>query len=312
MDVVASEVRQLGGTLDIASNKGEGTTFTLRLPQTLAVTQAVFVRIGETSFAVPIASVRGVGRIGRDEFGVDGASYAYGGEDYVVHDLGGLVGHGAAKAEGQLQVPLLLIRSGDLRAAVAVDQIVGSREIVVKPVGPQVASIPGIFGATIMGDGSVVVILDVAPLVRRRAALPREVEPAPAAVAHHVPLVMVVDDSVTMRKVTGRVLERHNFEVASARDGIDALERMADRVPDLMLLDIEMPRMDGYELATAMKADPRLRNVPIVMITSRTGEKHRQRAFEIGVERYLGKPYQENELVRNVYDLLKLQPRGDD
>jgi chemosensory pili system protein ChpA (sensor histidine kinase/response regulator) len=209
-------------------------------------------------------------------------------------------------------MPVLLIRSGDLRAAVAVDQIVGSREIVVKPVGPQVASIPGIFGATIMGDGSVVVILDVAPLVRRRAAQPREAEPAQAAVVHHVPLVMVVDDSVTMRKVTGRVLERHNFEVASARDGIDALERMVDRVPDLMLLDIEMPRMDGYELATAMKADPRLRNVPIVMITSRSGEKHRQRAFEIGVERYLGKPYQENELVRNVYELLKLQPRGDD
>ena len=312
MDVVASEVRQLGGTLDIASQPGEGTTFTLRLPQTLAVTQAVFVRIGETSFAVPIASVRGVGRIGRDEFGKADASYSYGGEEYLVHDLGGLVGHGVARAEGQLQMPLLLIRSGDLRAAVAVDQIVGSREIVVKPVGPQVASIPGIFGATIMGDGSVVVILDVAPLVRRRAAQPRDVEPAAATVVHHVPLVMVVDDSVTMRKVTGRVLERHNFEVASARDGIDALERMADRVPDLMLLDIEMPRMDGYELATAMKADPRLRNVPIVMITSRTGEKHRQRAFEIGVERYLGKPYQENELVRNVYELLKLQPRGDD
>ncbi|HVI58185.1 MAG TPA: Hpt domain-containing protein [Luteimonas sp.] len=311
MDVVASEVRQLGGTLDIASRKGEGTTFTLRLPQTLAVTQAVFVRIGETSFAVPIASVRGVGRIARDEFGQADASYGYGGEDYAVHDLGGLVGHGAAKAEGQLQMPLLLIRSGDLRAAVAVDQIVGSREIVVKPVGPQVASIPGIFGATVMGDGSVVVILDVAPLVRRRATQPREAEPAAAVEAHRVPLVMVVDDSVTMRKVTGRVLERHNFEVASARDGIDALERMAERVPDLMLLDIEMPRMDGYELATAMKADPRLRNVPIVMITSRTGEKHRQRAFEIGVERYLGKPYQEHELVRNVYELLKLQPRGD-
>ncbi len=311
MDVVASEVRQLGGTLDIASKRNEGTTFTLRLPQTLAVTQAVFVRIGETSFAVPIASVRGVGRIARDEFGRADAGYAYGGEDYAVHDLGGLVGHGAAKAEGQLQMPLLLIRSGDLRVAVAVDQIVGSREIVVKPVGPQVASIPGIFGATVMGDGSVVVILDVAPLVRRRAVQPREAEPAAAIDQHRVPLVMVVDDSVTMRKVTGRVLERHNFEVASARDGIDALERMAERVPDLMLLDIEMPRMDGYELATAMKADPRLRNVPIVMITSRTGEKHRQRAFEIGVERYLGKPYQEHELVRNVYELLKLQPRGD-
>ncbi|MGI8561272.1 MAG: Hpt domain-containing protein [Luteimonas sp.] len=307
MDVVASEVRQLGGTLDIATRQGEGTTFILRLPQTLAVTQAVFVRIGETSFAVPIASVRGVGRIDREVLQQADASYAYGGEDYVVHDLGGLVGHGPARADGQLQMPLLLIRAGDLRAAVVVDQIVGNREIVVKPVGPQVASIPGIFGATIMGDGRVVVILDVAPLVRRQAALPHDHVPVPAAEQRAVPLVMVVDDSVTMRKVTGRVLERHNFEVAAAKDGIDALERMAERVPDLMLLDIEMPRMDGYELATHMKADARLRNVPIVMITSRTGEKHRQRAFEIGVERYLGKPYQENELVRNVYDLLKLE-----
>ena len=217
-----------------------------------------------------------------------------------------LLGHAPAKAEGHLQMPLLLIRSGDLRAAVTVDQVIGNREIVVKPVGPQVASVPGIFGATIMGDGRVVVILDVAPLVRRQAALPRDYVPSPAPVVEQrpVPLVMVVDDSVTMRKVTGRVLERHNFEVLTAKDGLDALERMADVVPDLMLLDIEMPRMDGYELATAMKADPRLRDVPIMMITSRTGDKHRQRAFEIGVNRYLGKPYQEPELMRNVYELL--------
>ncbi|WP_226470586.1 response regulator [Luteimonas panaciterrae] len=308
MDVVASEVRQLGGALDIASRNGEGTSFTLRLPQTLAVTQAVFVKIGETNFAVPIASVRGVGRISRDAFEQSGASYRYGDEDYHVHDLGQLIGQPPARAEGQLQMPLLLIRSGELRAAIAVDQIVGNREIVVKPVGPQVASIPGIFGATIMGDGGVVVILDIAPLVRRQAVQPRDTKPAaPAAVSHRVPLVMVVDDSVTMRKVTGRILERHNFEVMVARDGIDALEHMVERVPDLMLLDIEMPRMDGYELAIQMKSEPRLRDVPIVMITSRTGEKHRQRAIEIGVERYLGKPYQENELVRNVYELLKLQ-----
>ncbi|HVR80766.1 MAG TPA: Hpt domain-containing protein [Luteimonas sp.] len=304
MDVVASEVRQLGGTLDIASHAGEGTTFTLRLPQTLAVTQAVFVRIGDTSFAVPIASVRGVARIDRSDLEKPDASYRYGGEDYALHDLGLLLGHAPAKAEGQLQMPLLLIRAGDLRAAVSIDQVIGSREIVVKPVGPQVASVPGIFGATIMGDGRVVVILDVAPLVRRQATLPRDFAPAPVVEARKVPLVMVVDDSVTMRKVTGRVLERHNFEVGTAKDGIDALERMVDRVPDLMLLDIEMPRMDGYELATQMKADPRLRDVPIIMITSRTGEKHRQRAFEIGVQRYLGKPYQEHELLRNVFELL--------
>ncbi|HET6436366.1 MAG TPA: hybrid sensor histidine kinase/response regulator, partial [Xanthomonadaceae bacterium] len=306
MDVVASEVRQLGGALDIASQPGKGTTFVIRLPQTLAVTQAVFVRIGETSFAVPIASVRGVGRIPREELEKPGASYRYGGEDYALHDLGMLLGQPRAKAEGQLQMPVLLVGSGDLRIAVTIDQVLGNREIVVKPVGPQVASLPGIFGATIMGDGRVVVILDVAPLVRRQAALPRDAVRAPEPVvdARKVPLVMVVDDSVTMRKVTGRVLERNNFEVATAKDGIDALERMVEVVPDLMLLDIEMPRMDGYELATAMKADPRLRNVPIIMITSRTGEKHRQRAFEIGVQRYLGKPYQEHELMRNVFELL--------
>ena len=309
MDVVASEVRQLGGTLDIHSEKGVGTVFTLRLPQTLAVTQAAFVRIGETTFAVPIASVRGVGRIQREELAKgDLTSYRYGNQEYVLHDLGKLLGHAPAKAEGQLQMPLLLTRSGDLHIAVTVDQIIGNREIVVKPIGPQVASIPGIFGATIMGDGSVMVILDIAPLVRRQAALLPDIEeqaPQFSSEQRAVPLVMVVDDSITMRKVSSRVLERNNFEVVTAKDGIDALERMVDRVPDLMLLDIEMPRMDGYELATAMKADPRLANVPIIMITSRTGDKHRQRAMDIGVNRYLGKPYQENELMRNVFSLLE-------
>ncbi len=305
MDVVYSEVRQLGGSLEIQSQSRRGTSFTLRLPQTLAVTQAVFVEIGDTQFAVPVAAVAGVGRIARERFETKGAVYVYAGEDYVLHDLGSLTGHAPARAEGMPQVPLLLVRSGDLRAAVAVDQVLGNREIVVKPVGPQIASVPGIYGATITGDGRIVVILDVAPLVRRHILQPHLFEAdAPAPEERRVPLVMVVDDSLTMRKVTGRVLERHNFEVSVARDGVEALERLEERVPDLMLLDIEMPRMDGYELATAMKADPRFKDVPIVMITSRTGDKHRQRAIEIGVQRYMGKPYQELDLMRNVYDLL--------
>lgn len=305
MDVVHNEVRQLGGTLDIESRPGQGATFTLRLPQTLAVTQAVFVQIGEIQFAVPVAAVSGIGRISHKRFEAADGSYVYGGEEYTLYDLGTLVGHAPARAEGQPQVPLLLVSAGDLRIAVAVDQVLGNREIVVKPVGPQIASIPGIYGATITGDGSIVVILDVAPLVRRHQAQPQQ--PAARVLTQEqrgVPLVMVVDDSLTMRKVTSRVLERHNLEVTAARDGIEALERLEERVPDLMLLDIEMPRMDGYELATAMKADPRFKNVPIVMITSRTGDKHRQRAFDIGVQRYMGKPYQELDLMRNVYDLL--------
>ncbi|KFN51469.1 hypothetical protein N790_14770 [Arenimonas malthae CC-JY-1] len=315
MDVVYSEIRQLGGTLIIDSEAGKGSVFTVRLPFTLAVTQAVFVKIGDTSFAVPIASVQGVGRISRQELDKqlagENPSFTYAGESYAIHDLGRLIGHAPAKAQDSLQMPLLLARSGDLRAAICIDQVLGSKEIVVKPVGPQVNSIPGIFGATIMGDGRVVVILDVAPLVRRQATTDREAElaaAAPAVVARRIPAVMVVDDSITMRKVTGRVLERHNFEVLTAKDGVDAIEKMAERVPDLMLLDIEMPRMDGYELAQNMKSDPRLKDVPIIMITSRTGDKHRQRAFDIGVNRYLGKPYQEVELMRNVFEMLGMEP----
>lgn len=305
MDVVHNEVRQLGGSVDIHSVRGQGVTFTLRLPQTLAVTQAVFVQIGETTFAVPVASVSGIGRISRERFETANGGYHYGGEEFALHDLGTLIGQAQARAEGQAQVPLLLVRAGDLRVAVAIDQVLGNREIVVKPVGLQIASVPGIYGATITGDGRVVVILDVAPLVRRYIANPHKPIAATTQVSDRdVPLVMVVDDSLTMRKVTGRILERHNFEVTVARDGIEALERLEERVPDLMLLDIEMPRMDGYELASVMRADPRYQGVPIVMITSRSGDKHRQRAFEIGVQRYLGKPYQELDLMRNVYDLL--------
>ncbi|WP_017155562.1 Hpt domain-containing protein [Xanthomonas phaseoli] len=305
MDVVRNEVRQLGGSVDIHSVRGQGATFTLRLPQTLAVTQAVFVRIGETTFAVPVGSVSGIGRISRTRYESGQGGYHYAGEEYVLHDLGSLVGQAAARADGQAQVPLLLVRAGDLRAAVAIDQVLGNREVVVKPVGLQIASVPGIYGATITGDGRVVVILDVAPLVRRFLAQPaRPSLETQAEAQRQVPLVMVVDDSLTMRKVTSRVLERHNLDVTTARDGVEALELLEERVPDLMLLDIEMPRMDGYELATAMRADPRFKAVPIVMITSRSGEKHRQRAFEIGVQRYLGKPYQELDLMRNVYDLL--------
>jgi chemosensory pili system protein ChpA (sensor histidine kinase/response regulator) len=323
MDVVHNEIKQLGGSLVIDSTPGRGTLFTIRLPFTLAVTQAILVKLGESAYAVPMSSVQGVARIARDDLErriAEGEPrHGYAGEEYAIYDLAQLLGLPRSRsATEEAQVPLLMTRTGEQRAAVRIDGVIGSREIVVKSVGPQVSSVPGIFGATIMGDGSVVIILDLAPLVRRLAALRERIHAGIEAAPSHFatqperatdvrdkPLVMVVDDSITMRKVTTRVLERVDYEVLTAKDGLDALEKLQDNVPDLMLLDIEMPRMDGYELATYMRNDVRLRQVPIIMITSRTGEKHRQRALEIGVERYLGKPYQEDELLRNVQEVLR-------
>jgi len=329
MDVVANEIRQLGGSLTIESERGHGTTFNIRLPFTLAVTQAITVRAGDTTFAVPMTSVQAVSRIPREEMAARMAggdrTIEYAGEQYQLHQLSELLGLSTSYAteDSTGQLPLLMVRAGDLRAAVHIDMVIGSREIVVKPVGPQISNVPGMFGATIMGDGSVMLILDLAPLVRhfvakqsaaaimtadlvdQTAAEPASPMAAPRADEAGLRLVMVVDDSITMRKVTTRVLEREQLEVVTAKDGVDALEQLQERVPDVMLLDIEMPRMDGYELATHMKNDVRFRHVPIIMITSRTGEKHRQRAFEIGVERYLGKPYSEADLLRHVNEMLE-------
>ncbi len=327
MDVVANEIRQLGGSLAIESERGKGTSFNIRLPFTLAVTQAITVRAAEATFAIPMTSVQSVSRIRRLEMAERLASgertVTHVGEEYELHDLSELLGFGAESIpeEGNGQLPLLMVRAGDLRAAIRIDTVIGSREIVVKPVSPQISNVPGMFGATILGDGSVMLILDLAPLVRhfvakqaaeKVAATAGDIEDAPEvpaispqAESEGPSVVMVVDDSITMRKVTTRVLEREQMEVITAKDGMDALEKLQERIPDVMLLDIEMPRMDGFELATHMKNDMRFRHVPIIMITSRTGEKHRQRAFEIGVDRYLGKPYSEADLLRNVGEILE-------
>ena len=205
-------------------------------------------------------------------------------------------------------VPLIIIknRSGQ-NMALQVDQIAGSRiEVVVKPLGQQFSSLSGISAATIMGDGSVMLILDLIALMRN-AALVKDVKQPKITKQRSLgsnATILVVDDSVTVRKVTSRFLERQGFTVALAKDGIDAIEILQEMTPDLMLLDIEMPRMDGFEVATQVRHNRRLKHLPIIMITSRTGEKHRERAFEIGVNDYMGKPFQEKQLLEKIESLL--------
>ena len=314
MDVVTNEVKRLGGALQMDSTPGQGTRFTIRLPFTLAVSQALIVRAGPELYALPLPTVESVVRLSRAEvqryLHDDAPTFEYGGQRYRFQHIGAFVGGLPSQLpEADVPVPVILVRAGDSSTALVMDELVGSREIVVKNVGPQIAGIRGIAGATILGDGRIVIILDMGTLVRgdwRSRVLPE----SNAERADRRTFALVVDDSITVRRVTQRLLERNGMRVMTAKDGIDALAILEDHLPDVILLDIEMPRMDGYEGAAFVRGDARLKDVPIVMITSRVGEKHRARAIELGVNDYLGKPYQENQLLDAIEPLVQSSREG--
>jgi len=313
MDVVATEIKRLGGALHMETKAGEGTVFTIRLPLTLAISHALVVRTGEEYYALPLPTVEGVLRLSKTEvaahLGRDAGAFDYAGQKYRFQHLATFVGLTPSELPGQdVTIPVVLVRAGEHSTGIVADELVGSREIVVKSVGPQISSIRGISGATILGDGRIVIILDIGALVRAewrtRAQAPA---PAPASKdrGDRRIFAMVVDDSITVRRVTQRLLERNGMRVLTARDGMDAVALLQDNVPDVILLDIEMPRMDGYEVAAHVRNDPRLKEVPIIMVTSRVGEKHRARAIELGVDDYLGKPYQEAQLLDAIAPLVE-------
>ena len=318
MDVVISEIRQLGGAVSVVSELGKGSRFTMRVPLTVAVSDALVVRAADRYYAIPLAQIERVVRISPeriyDYYQSGAATLNFEDNDYRVRYLNEILSGNKLNelvVNTNTSVPLIIIknRSGQ-NMALQVDQIAGSRiEVVVKPLGQQFSNLSGISAATIMGDGSVMLILDLIALMRN-AALGREVAKPAISVRSSTEsktTILVVDDSVTVRKVTSRFLERQGFNVVLAKDGIDALEILQETTPDLMLLDIEMPRMDGFEVASQVRHNRRLQELPIIMITSRTGEKHRERAFEIGVNDYMGKPFQENQLLNKIQGLLGIE-----
>ncbi|MFL1547634.1 Hpt domain-containing protein [Pseudomonas sp. D47] len=311
MDVVHEEVRQLGGSMFIDSTPGSGVHFRIRLPFTVSVNRALMVQCADDQYAIPLNTIEGLVRVLPHElaghYQQDPPRYEYAGQRYELFYLGDLL-HTVARPKllGQFQpVPVLLVQCNERRVAVHVDDMAGTREIVVKGLGPQFAGVQGLSGATILGDGRVVLIIDLLAHIRaRQPALPAQSVDAPLILNDPLKkrplLVLVVDDSVTVRKVTSRLLERNGMNVLTAKDGIDAIALLEEHTPDLMLLDIEMPRMDGFEVAIQVRNDPRLMRLPIIMITSRTGQKHRDRAMAIGVNDYLGKPYQESVLLESI------------
>ncbi len=334
LDVVGDEVRRLGGSITISSQPGMGTEFSIRLPFTVSINSALLVRSKTDQYALPLNTIVGVVKVMACElvecYDDPATKLRYGGNDYRVCYLGNLLNEHVGRPVLPVgrKVPLVLVATESHRFAVQVEDLAGSQEIVVKGLGPQFGSVPGLSGVTVMGDGEVVVILDLLALLRAQGAMatlandselfPFEtaasqyiIRSAPAnggaAPKNSVKTVMVVDDSVTVRKVTTRFLEREGFRVVTARDGVDAVELAGEVEPDLMLLDIEMPRMDGFEVARIMRNSLRgsLRSLPIIMISSRTGEKHRDKAFACGVDQFLGKPYREDTLLAMIKQMFE-------
>ena len=314
MDVVNSEIKNMGGLIDINAEVGKGSTFTIRLPFTVSVNQALMVKNGDEIYAIPLTNIEGIVRVSPFEleeyYKADSPEFIYADEPYQLRYMGKLLDHDKNPDLESLTkpAPLLLLHGVDHPVAMQVDELLGSREVVVKSVGTQLSMISGISGATILGDGNIVLILDLPALLRRADApitiAQEERTKLQEAEEHKQPVVMVVDDSITVRKVTTRLLQRNNFDVMTAKDGVDAVNVLHDRLPDVMLLDIEMPRMDGFELATLIRHDDRLKNIPIIMITSRTGDKHKARAKAIGVNEYMGKPFNEVDLLKAIEDLI--------
>jgi chemosensory pili system protein ChpA (sensor histidine kinase/response regulator) len=302
LDVVRSEISALGGRVDITTELGLGVRFSIHLPLTLAVTKTLLVRAGQDIYAIPSTMVENVQQLKASELNatykqmyVDWQARRYG-----LHYLPRLLGDDQTELISQPHNPVLLLRSGDYRIALHVDALLGNQEVVVKNIGPQLARLPGIAGATVSASGAVILIINPIAFTQRIAVV-RKIAKAVAAEAVHVkPLVMVVDDSLTVRKITTRLLERSGYLVVTAKDGVDALEQLTEISPHVMLLDIEMPRMDGFELAKRLRQDSKTKDLPIIMITSRTADKHRNYAMELGVNEYLGKPYQDDELLQHI------------
>ena len=309
MDIVRDKVQKLQGTIRVDSQAGQGTTFTIRLPMTLAVTRALLLHCSNETFAMPLQSVVQILRLERAEIDLLGPAPAIrlGAETLPFVFLSERLGLRQAVDNSSPTLPVLVLADGDRKVAIAVDKILPGRDIVVKTLGTHLRKVRGLIGATLLGDGSVVPILDAADLV---GAMPRPVPvvPAPRRLIQRdeSPTIMIVDDSVSVRRVMANLLRSSGWSVLDAKDGLDALEKLqaAERLPDLFLLDIEMPRMDGYELLTSLRSREEHRDTPVVMVTSRAGDKHRQKALRLGATDYVVKPYQDHELLSLLRHLL--------
>lgn len=308
LDAVRSDIAALGGRIDVSNASGLGAMFNIYLPVTLSVAQVVLAKAGNKVFAIPSVMVEQVQKLKpadlADAYVANRVEWT--GRAYPLHFLSKLIGDSEHVAQSHTYTPVVLLRSGSYRTALHVDEIIGNQEVVMKPMGTQLAHVPGMIGATVMGDGSIILVINPVLLANREALSSGAIKVTTTApvVEQLKKVALIVDDSLTMRKVLSRVLERENFEVVTANDGMDAIQKLQQISPDIILTDIEMPRMDGFEFSRYVRDNEQTANTPLIVISSRTADKHRNVAAEIGVNVFLGKPVQDEVLIEQVNALL--------
>ena len=317
MDIVKNEISALGGRITVHSIVNQGTTFNIHLPLTLAVAQTLLIRTGQQIHAIPTVIVDHIQEVSTDALNIAYQNHKiqYHDKTYPFSHLSHLLGDVNHAPEIKRHNRVLLLQSGTVSLAVHIDELIGNSEVVVKSIGPQLAQAPGIEGATVTGDGEVILILNPVKLIHREDA--QEILSAPPSksaintqkLSPPAPTILVVDDSLTVRRVTCRLLEREGCNALIAKNGLEAIELLRDTIPDVMLIDLEMPKMDGFELIRTIRNNPVTTNIPIIIISSRTAEKHRAMAAALGVNIFLGKPYQEEELLAHITKFIQGHPQ---
>jgi len=315
MDVVTTQLGKINGRIEIKTEKGVGTRFVIKLPLTLAIAQALIIKMKDQEVAVPMNLVEETTRFSEKD--VQRAA----GEEMVslrgqlmrLVRLNTILGAGKLpKREEDFRYPTLILVLAEKRMALMVEDIMGREEIVVKSMGDYLRNVRMFSGATISGEGDVRLILNVSHLFGEEAITTKtsyiEGRPAAAEAPKRKPRVLVVDDSISIRKYVQRFLDRSGYEVETATDGMNALEVLGKMKFDAVVTDLEMPVMHGYDLIAEMKRNPVFGVIPIIVLTSRAGDKHRQKAIEMGAQDYLVKPFEEQEMIEALKKLLSGAP----
>lgn len=312
MDVVKNDILAVGGTIKIETEKNKGSTFTLTLPMEVATTQAMLCIVKNKIVAIPavlieeVASVK-EGKIreaySTSQFTINGESYPF----YYAGSLLGLAGSNIA-LESKLYNNIVRVNYMGKSIVLHVDKLLTTTEILVKSLGTIYSKISGLLGVTVLGDGRQGLVVNPVQLLdhynKNLKMVNINIDSHKDAISTKI-TVLVVDDSITVRRASSKMLERNNFNVVLAKDGEDALEQLQIHFPNIILSDIEMPKMDGFEFVKNVRSVEKYSHVPIIMITSRTAEKHQRRAFELGANDFLGKPYKEEELIEKIQNLLE-------